>query len=133
MNSSSGRGVLSPVSSARSPVGCTVTGMREDGSVSSTTRLVERPTPAIRPARPSPSIVAQPSTTPSCAPTFSRTDCRNAVPLSISTIPVSPVSEGSMRTLFSASSLEFSCSSWTAASFQADMRCNSRRNSWFCS
>ena len=57
---------------------------------------------------------------------------RGKLPASVITTPDTEVSAGSSRTLFCARSLAFSCSSWTAASFQADIFCSSRRSSWFC-
>jgi hypothetical protein len=88
MNSSGGSGELSPDSIAFCPEGCTVTGIRLLLSVTRITRLVRSPTPEMRPTSPSPSIVAQPSRMPSRAPTFSRTDWRNGLPLSAITTPV---------------------------------------------
>ena len=69
------------------------------------------PTPEMRPTSPSPSITAQPSTIPSREPIFRSTDWWNGLPESASTTPETLVSLGSSRTLFSASSFAFCCSS----------------------
>ena len=70
MNSRGGRGLLSPLRSAFWPEGWIVTGIRLLVSVTRITRAVRSPTPEMRPTRPIPSIVAQPSRMPSRAPTF---------------------------------------------------------------
>ena len=88
MKSMGGAAELSPSIRARWPEGWIVTGRREDVSVSSRTRAVLSPTPEIRPTSPIPSMVAQPSTMPSRAPTFNSTDCRKGDPLSARTTPV---------------------------------------------
>jgi hypothetical protein len=133
MNSRTGSAELSPISIARWPEGWIVTGTRLFESVSRITRLVVSPTPKMRPASPSPSVVAQPSRMPSRAPTLRSTDCRKGEPESASTTPVTKVSAGSSRTRARSRSLAFSCSSWSAASRQARIWRSSRRSSWFCS
>ena len=90
------------------------------------------PTPAIRPTSPSPSIAAEPSVTPSIRPTLTIAERRNGLPLSASTSPVTKVSRGLSRTLLSARSRAFFCSSCSAASRQPCIRCSSRRSSTFC-
>ena len=88
MKSMGGAAELSPATMARWPEGWIVAGMRLDASVSRMTRAVFSATPEIRPTSPIPSIVAQPSSSPSRAPTLISTDCRKGEPLSASTTPV---------------------------------------------
>ena len=95
MKSISGAALLSPVRRACCPDGWINTGTRLLLSVNNKTRAVRSPRPAIRPTKPSPSMAAHPSSTPSRAPTFSSTERRNGDPLSAKTIPEIQVSDGS--------------------------------------
>ena len=108
-------------------------GTRLEPSLRKMTRADCSPTPAMRPTSPSPSITAEPSSTPSTRPTLTMAERRNGLPASAITSPVTKVRRGFSRTLLSASSRAFFCSSCSAASRQPCMRCSSRRSSAFCS
>ena len=73
---------------------------------------------AMRPTSPSPSSTAEPSVTPSIRPTLTRAERRNGLLASAITSPVTKVMRGFSRTLLSASSRAFFCSSCSAASRQ---------------